>query len=891
MSTATTLAAALWTAFQIQPYAVDPHPLDRAPEDGHETKVIDVVSAQGEIEAASFMLLPTRDMKRLDLKPTDLTGPDGAKIDAGTVDVRTVKVWWQDARRWTTYYNWDKYAKKDALRPEILLHDDALVKVDRLSTNNYLRVDYQDGTRYLDISDPKAKGIYNEDLEPARDAESFVPFDIPGGEYHQYWLTFRVPDDAAPGVYTGSLLLIEDGKDVGALGVSLRVRPFKLPLPRTHYDSSKFFHAYMMCHNSYEIHLKQAFDREAAERKTLSVLRNLHEHGFVAGSAPVKSDSPDDYGLRSLALMQQAGMPMRSVFVEGGSDSDWVLKLYYPDPGEPVPYPDTHPEKFAAAKKRFSDHIDEILPVYKKYLGHNDLFFFASDEGSTALNRRQFPFWEILKERDLGIKIFATGGVPQDTGWWIDANDVAASISPSIAESWHVCGSTAYTYAAMFLGAQCPDHYRRDKGLRFYFADFDGLNEYVWYEGDNRWNDFTENIDQYGTFGIVYPLQNGVVDTIAWEAMREGIDDIRYLSLLRLRAENAMKSTDPVLSSKGRENIVWLESRDPETIVDLDGFREEVAQRIATLPECTAEKMKEDDSPAIVFPEDTAGTEVVADDEAAKHAEKYVDQLRYRLAIKYLEQARKSKTLDRDTRIAALKREVSLLLVLRDRKRAMEIIDEALEERPYTKESRCVLLYEKARAILSLINYMEEMKEENVIAASDIIAEAQALPGASAEFRNSISSKLYQALFAAKMYDKVLELSLPPLMEKDVSSSTITGLRLLRAKTFLLLGKFEEAKKEYTQFNKVPFGDIGHGDAREMHRMIGEAAEARDDAACAAEAYVNLIRYCSNKDEGKIEYARVQSKLERWSRKMRSREKISDASAFDGDGIGIDLDE
>lgn len=56
--------------------------------------------------------------------------------------------------------------------------------MDEKGTNNYLRIDYPESTRYVCVSE-NTKGDFNDDLEPVRDAKSFVPFDVEAGRYRQ----------------------------------------------------------------------------------------------------------------------------------------------------------------------------------------------------------------------------------------------------------------------------------------------------------------------------------------------------------------------------------------------------------------------------------------------------------------------------------------------------------------------------------------------------------------------------------------------------------------------------------------------------------------------------------------------------------------------------------
>jgi hypothetical protein len=112
-------------------------------------------------------------------------------------------------------------------------------------------------------------------------------------------------------------------------------------------------------------------------------------------------------------------------------------------------------------------------------------------------------------------------------------------------------------------------------------ANYDGIAEYIWYEGFNIWNEFISPA-LYKNFNIVYPTANGVLDTVAWEALREGFDDVRYATLLKQLGDGAMKSPDVALATLGRECVFWLDIVDAETI-DLDAFRAETADRIAKL--------------------------------------------------------------------------------------------------------------------------------------------------------------------------------------------------------------------------------------------------------------------------------------------------------------------
>ncbi len=43
---------------------------------------------------------------------------------------------------------------------------------------------------------------------------------------------------------------------------------------------------------------------------------------------------------------------------------------------------------------------------------------------------------------------------------------------------------------------------------------------------------------------FAYGVYDGVIDTLAWEGYREGIDDIRYATLLKTMAKQILSQTD-----------------------------------------------------------------------------------------------------------------------------------------------------------------------------------------------------------------------------------------------------------------------------------------------------------------------------------------------------------
>ena len=180
-----------------------------------------------EYESATFAVYALENIDELMVEPSDLTGPGGV-IAGDAVEVSAVKCWYQAGRQ-----IWEVEARTgratNQLVPELLLKDDALVRVDTEEEANYLRSTANDGTtNYL-----LASGKDSTTLEGVRpiDAPTFQPLTIPGNTLKQLWVTVHVPEDAPAGRYTGSLRLSAPGITPVDLPIAVTVHPFDLAEP------------------------------------------------------------------------------------------------------------------------------------------------------------------------------------------------------------------------------------------------------------------------------------------------------------------------------------------------------------------------------------------------------------------------------------------------------------------------------------------------------------------------------------------------------------------------------------------------------------------------------------------------------------------------------------
>lgn len=296
----------------------------------------------------------------------------------------------------------------------------------------------------------------------------------------------------------------------------------------------------------------------------------------------------DDLVDIQLKIYQETGMDTNLLFgTLSECDQFWCAAMprnRKDYPNEDIS-PEAHPELF---KERIADHAKKVvraLDDVERRFGHRKVYCAGIDEAGPGTVRREIPFINTL---------LANGGKPwidmcqaKWTSHFVAQNDTPASINRSNAMQWHEGGAEVTTYAAPFTGPANPVAWRRSKGLRLYLSNYDGINEYQFCGGYDIWNEFTTS-DRYGVFSIAFYSLDGVIDTVEWEALREGFDDIRYMTLLRRLAREAMRSKNDKARRMGRLFTAWADTIDAESC-DLDEIRVEAAKRIVELQKCLKE--------------------------------------------------------------------------------------------------------------------------------------------------------------------------------------------------------------------------------------------------------------------------------------------------------------
>ena len=587
--------------FAIDRYAKHKHVPFAVPSDAQPFAGLELKAALGEWDCASFMVHPLGDAKEFFLKPTDLKGPDGAVIPGASVDIRVVKCWYQCRGGWNTYFAPGR--DMPTLCPELLLHDDAFMRVDTDARKNLLRVSYPDGDAWVDVSErvhEDSVRIFNYNLEPVADAKEFRPLDLREGEMRQFWITLKVPEGQKPGAYAGAIEMTVGGKPAGSLPFAVTVHPFRLPWPGTHYDIDKpMIHGWYH-HCSIDGKLKgeknvggdkaQSYDFDRAVARTDAEFRNMIEHGMGNICCATYGNGTNEWDISdaNAVLLKRNGANLDLLFGDMGVECEFAIWNIWPPYGKKDLSVEANYDFWKSTMIAYSNRWELIAPKLKEVYGHTRVMCYGFDEAGPETVRREMPFMATADH--FGGFTYTSQGRPEHAAFITDYDGCPQDITRETAHSWHASGAILTTYARPHGGPENPDLWRRRKGLYLWFSDFDGQFEYIWYEGDSIWNEFVYGASSsYKNFCMVQPTSDGVIDSVQWEAAREGVDDMRYATLLKRLCRAARATGDAKLVKAGREFDAWLELCDYKT-AELEGLRAEIVRRIVPLRAALAAK-------------------------------------------------------------------------------------------------------------------------------------------------------------------------------------------------------------------------------------------------------------------------------------------------------------
>lgn len=525
------------------------------PADGRIGGEVGIVLAQDEYEPGSFVVHPFADVDKVKLKVSDLTTADGSIFSKDDLDLKVVKVWYQNGNAWFSYFS----DVGLTLVPELLLHDENLIRVDTERVANYARVNGGDGgARDVWISAPRKIDVgFDQYAAGFADASTLQPVRFSAGQFKQFFLTAHATTDTKPGTYRGYIEVIAAGRESMKIAVTVKVLPFRLPLPKANYDVNKDF----------IVHLMGAWPRVGPEHKAfMSTLKNLRQHNLLHVAPNVGPTTPVEQADAQVKAMKDAGFETNFI-IGGPMPMGWVGT----HDGTPLTFDElVSVRRSAQALRAFS----------MKYFGHTNMAISHGDEQSSPWVVKTRALWRILQEQGLKTNLAGHDHIFAKAGYMLDVHPTAGSPADrEKAEQWRAVGhGHVGFYASQHNGSENPEFVRRQHGMLGYLSDFDMVDNYEFAYGP--WNDRT--YDLYKPMVLAYPTGDGLVDTLAWEGFREAIDDIRYATKLRQLANEAIASGDLDRVYAGRQVRQWFALMDG-TRVDLNAARLEMIEKIDRL--------------------------------------------------------------------------------------------------------------------------------------------------------------------------------------------------------------------------------------------------------------------------------------------------------------------
>jgi hypothetical protein len=548
------LPAAAYSAHYVVPAMSPAMRLPTAyPQDGTVAAPIEIILAQDEYEDGSFVVFPFANVDRVQFSVSDLKSDDGSTLPPSNLDLKVVKVWYQNGNAWLSYFA-DPGPK---LVPELLLHDENLIRVDTKEEANYARIETGKGAKEVWISAPQKLNVGFDPYQAGFvDAEKLQPVELVAGQFKQFILTAHATPQTKPGLYKGNIAVTAEGQNSIDIPVAVRVLPFRLPLPKTNYDINKDFLVTLM----------SAWPTISTDSKAfLPILKNLRRHNILHLGPGVSYKTSPAQAAEQARLMKEAGFLTKPIF------GDWL-----PGSGDNNRPPRSFDQQMEMKRlaKRYHD-------FYQKNFGHSDAFVKQGDEQRTAWLISNRPNWRITQQQGLKVELAGHIGTYLPTaGYVLDSRPTAGYPGETDKANLWRAVSDGYTsfYAGQHTGSENPAFIRRQHGLEGYLANFDMVNNYHFAYGP--WNDFSW--DLYKPMVLAYPISDGLVDTLNWEGFREGIDDIRYATKLRQLAAEAIDSGKLDRVYAGRKAQQWLALMDADS-VDLNAVRMEMIKKITSL--------------------------------------------------------------------------------------------------------------------------------------------------------------------------------------------------------------------------------------------------------------------------------------------------------------------
>ncbi|MDP7238678.1 MAG: DUF6067 family protein, partial [Candidatus Latescibacteria bacterium] len=419
----------------------------------------------------------------------------------------------------------------------------------------------------------------------------FDTLNLTKGRTQRLWLTAKIPDDAPAGRYCGTVSLAT-GESQRRLPLNVRVLSFELSEPdemayfmyfpgvgHRIYSNEDFFRKIVADHRdhgmtSFTIYNTYYWRDEGSQEPSLHL--DTRYPGYLQ-HAP--------YGVsyaRMIEILQEAGIGSSVPLLEITS---------------------MHPS---------TRQVTELFEVYQERNWPQVAFYIGDEiDFPERIEAARRPL-EALKKEAPSIKTATALGAIGKAALghmydiWVGCSD------PEDVKECLALGKAPWTYSCRRIheiGCAFVRHFfgrhpfkvgLKGVGLWAYTHDdvfFDRYSQLIRYRKDLV---FTPDMTQ--THGHVYCEKKRIIPVVTWEAVREGIDDYRYLLTLKKASQAAIDSSDVKKRAAGEKGMETLkavtDSINPEYALDdkkygrqwqvfgdMDGYRTKVIEAILKIEE------------------------------------------------------------------------------------------------------------------------------------------------------------------------------------------------------------------------------------------------------------------------------------------------------------------
>lgn len=494
--------------------------------DQSSENVIRLSVTPGEYESASFYIQAKNNQQKLTLSVEELLSADAA-IAGTAVDLKYVQYWYQAGGAWTTPYIKRKAGNR--LVPELLVNDPELIVIDRVSKTNKIKTKNQG---YITLTSKVKKGRHDLKDIVIEHAENLWPVELQKNEAKQLFLTIKVPENQKSGLYRGAIK-IEAQDSQQMIAIEVDVLPFKLAASELLYS---IYYRGKLKRGQIDI------SSEWKSEKQLELeLQDMYRHGVYAPTmyqrffpkhANEKLSLNIELFKQHLAIRKKVGIAQEQLFYLGYLAGD---------------------ESSLRNLDSFGKRVKTINGVAKE-AGVEKVYFYGLEERPAKSYQAQKPAWDLVREEHAGIfvalsKEFFSIAQPDYPDYLI----FHGKTESKYADMAHKRGSQILSYANPQVGVENPVLYRRNYGFELIRDNYDGVMNYayqdsmglMWIDDDNK---------NYRDHAFTYPVSNGIVGTVAWEAFREAIDDSRYYFTLKKMVDDSALNDDRF--SKARNFLI-----------------------------------------------------------------------------------------------------------------------------------------------------------------------------------------------------------------------------------------------------------------------------------------------------------------------------------------------